>query len=662
MTDVQPIPVYRPTFLTDGGEFRGSLIEAPANIFYQKVTASRATLNRLQFQWRSVSDNLLLSPTVMLRMRLRITCPQVWSHLMSLVSVHGVSSSKGAQGNLDGAAVYTVAGGGDAQDGRPCNVPCLVFADGDAFSSVCSSCNLVYNGTSISLNRQNRFWRDYLRTQVACEDVARIYKASGGSYDKYDQTPVVVASGDAVPVANGAAAAGNNVIGLGTRSVGITQDSGISSRSKALYACSTTGSVVDSSLAAGFGGAQIAREIQISFPVPIPPFNPWRGHALPASCPYKSCPLAIPHLSAGGLDFLLEDFEKGFLRRLGTVTSGGDVGGNIVTNNRTNPIHMEIVDQFTYLELKYFRLSHTRTLKESYRFAIWQAQTFLGEMPPSAASDQKGHKEYGPALDRLIAMAPVGKDHVTALTADLSTISADVTNRQWQIQFDTLNLAQIPSFLLISCPKLGDTYTMGADDGGAHGGERVPNCVRNLSRNLYIKQIRLIVNSARGAIEKSADMDTGFIDAERLWNMTRENCNSKYFAEGGFRAWRDYGCAILLSSPQFAAGLQACDGVAYPVQIQIEMVVENRAVDVSALSIVSGNNWLRAGENAGEMVGYGDKKVHRLQPDFIRAQAQCTAFYQKVVLATTETSASVNAMNYPLSSAERLMNAAGSRF
>jgi len=177
-----------------------------------------------------------------------------------------------------------------------------------------------------------------------------------------------------------------------------------------------------------------------------------------------------------------------------------------------------------------------------------------------------------------------------------------------------------------------------------------------LSRNLYIKQIRIIVNSARGSIEKSSDTDTGFVDAERLWHMTRENANSKYFAEGGFRAWRDYGCAVLLSSPQFAAGLQACDGVAYPVQIQIEMIVENRAVDVSALALVE------PGENATNQGGYGAKHVHRLQADFIRAQAQCTAFYQKVVLATTETSASVNAMNYPLASAERLMNAAGSRF
>ena len=564
---VQAIPVYRPTFLTDGGQFRGSLIEAPANIFYQKVDASRATLNRLQFQWRSVSDNLLLSPTVMLRMKLRITCPQIWTQLMSYVSVHGCTQPKvGANG-----ACYTdAANGGDAH-GRPGNVPCLVFADGDAFSSCVSSANLIFNGTSISLNRQNRFWRDYTRTQVACEDVARIYKSSGGSYDKYDQRPVVVAS------------CADNGASLITRSVGITQDSGVSERSKCLYSLSTTGKVVNSN-ATGFAGSAIAREIQISFPVPLPPFNPWRGHSLPASCPYKSCPLAIPHLSAGGLDFLLEDFEKGFLRRLGTITSGGGAGDAISANTNTRDVSMEIVEGETYVELKYFRLSHTRSLQEGYRFAIWQAQTFLGEAPPSAANTGKGHAQYGD----LVAMTPIGKDHVTATKPNASTISSDKSGKTWKIEFATLNLAQIPSFLLISCPKLGSSYSMAADDAAAVTGTNIPNCVRNMSHNLYIKQIRIIVNSARGAIEKSADVDTGFIDAERLWHMTRENCNSRYFAEGGFRAWRDYGCAVLLSSPQFAAGLQACDGVAYPVQIQIEMEVENRAVNVNALSVVSG--------------------------------------------------------------------------
>ena len=638
MTDVQPIPVYRPTFLTDGGEFRGSLIESPANIFYQKVSASRATKNRLQFQWRSVSDNLLLSPTVMLRMRLKITCPQVWNQLTSALSVHGAKFTNAGTN----AQVYLAAGqGGDGAQGQ---VPCLVFADGDAFSSVCSSANLIFNGTSISLNRQNRFWRDWCRTQVACEDAARIYKACGGSYDKYDQRPVSVSSAP-----NGT---------VGNISVGVTQDSGISERSKNLYAMSTTGQAID----------EFAREIQVSYPVPLPPFNPWRGHSLPASCPYKSCPLAIPHLSSGSLDFLLEDFDKAFLRRLGDVQGGGSTAETVAANTNSSAIGIDIVEGNTYVELKYFRLSHSRSLKESYRFAIWQAQTFLGEAPPQAVTIDKGFQQFGD----MYAMIPVGKDTTTKTVAGSSEISSTQEGKTWKIQFDTLNLAQIPSFLLISCPKVTDSYTMNsafAADGAVTG--NVPNCVRNLSHNLYIKQIRIIVNSARGAIEKSADVDTGFIDAERLWQMTRENCNSKYFAEGGFRAWRDFGCALLLSSPQFAPGLQACDGVAYPVQIQIEMEVQNRAVDVCALSLhgkpvvaaddaITGSQlapFLRSGANER-----GAKTCHMLQPDFIRAQAQCTAFYQKVVLATTETSSSVNAMNYPLSSAERLLNAAGSRF
>jgi hypothetical protein len=474
-----------------------------------------------------------------------------------------------------------------------------------------------------------------MRTQVACEDAARIYKACGGSYDKYDQRPVVVAA-HAAPDGT-----------LARQAVGITQDSGINERSKNLYAMSTTGQIVDN----------VQRIIQVSYPIPLPPFNPWSGHSLPASCPYKSCPLAIPHLSSGSLDFLLEDFETAFLRRLGDVQSGGndDNSDNIVSTNKSrNDLTMSIVPDETYVELKYFRLSHSRALKESYRFSIWQAQTFLGESPPTTADANKGYENYG----GFIAMKPIGKDHLTKTVVGNSHLSSVKAGKTWKVNFDTLNLAQIPSFLLISAPKLTDSYTMESEfkTSNVNANGLPPNCVRNLSRNAYIKQIRIIVNSAQGAIEKSADIDSGFVDAERLFQMTRENCNSKYFAEGGFRAWRDFGCAILLSSPQFAPGLQACDGVAYPVQIQIEMVLENRAVGVSALAVCGGGN------NAHSLANTGAKTCHRLQPDFLRCQAQCTAFYQKVVLATTETSASVNAMNYPLASAERLLNAAGSRF
>ena len=608
---VAPIPVFRPPFLTDGGEFRGSLIESPANVFYQQVKASRATLNRMQFQWRSVSDSLLLSPLVRLRFQLDITCPQVWTQLLSYASVSGI-----LQHVHDEADPYA----DDTTAAVASPVPLIVFADGDAFSSCCSSMNLVFNGTSIALNRCNYFWRDYLKCMVSSEDAARIYKSGGGGYDKYDQRPVIVRSANA---------AGNAFM---PAACGITQDSGINERSKALYALINSG---DTAAGAGF-----RRRVQISVPVPIPPFNPWRGYAMPASSPYTKTPLAIPHLSAGGLDFLLEDFEKSFIRRLGSVIAGGGAGDNVGAGTNTSDLAVSLVDGQTHIELKYYRLSHTRALKESYRFNIWQAQTFLGKAPPAAIQD--GWVDRG---DGVIGLQITGKDGTTAniATTSLSTFTRAPANGEFDIEFDTINLAQVPSYLLISVPKLNDTYTHAASSVG-------DNCVFNLSRNLCIKSMRIIVNSARGAIEKSADVDTGFVDAERLWEMTKENCNSKYFVDGGFRAWRDHNCAVLLSSPQFASGLMACDGVAYPVQLQVQLRVQNRSIDVSAEGSFKPGTAATGGAKAN---------ICRLVPDIIRAQAQATAIYTKVVLATSETAGTVNSMNYPLSSAERLLNGQG---
>ena len=109
------IPVFRPSYLTDGLEFQGSLTESPANIFYQSVKASRASIDsggmgRFQFQWRSVSDNLLMSPTVMLRFQLEIKCPQLWNQIVAYCSVPGVRAGKlGNSAAIYGAA--TAAGG-----------------------------------------------------------------------------------------------------------------------------------------------------------------------------------------------------------------------------------------------------------------------------------------------------------------------------------------------------------------------------------------------------------------------------------------------------------------------------------------------------------------------------------------------------------------------
>ena len=275
---------------------------------------------------------------------------------------------------------------------------------------------------------------------------------------------------------------------------------------------------------------------------------------------------------------------------------------------------------------------------------VFQCQTFNGPSVPS--NETKGHVQTGAGADLYFGMRPVGRDVGSAPNAAIavSEITSNPDGKTWEIEFDALNLAQVPSFLLISCPRLSDSYTL-ADDQAAGS---VANCIRNVSRNLCIQKLKIIVNSARGAIDYSPDK-TGYIDAERLFEMTQENCGSHYFKSGGFRAWRDYGCAVLLNSTQFAPGLQVCDGVAYPIQVQIRMEVMNRNVDLCPEQFLGQN-----GQVLG-VVGSGAKAVPALCADVLRGQAQCTAFFTKVVLATTETSATTNAMNYPLDSAERLL-------
>ena len=681
--EVAPIPVLRPSYLMDQEEFQGDLVEAPANIFYQKVNASRATLQRMQFQWRSPSDNLLASPVMFLRCVLEITCPQVWSQVLAYMNVHGVLTGR-VDGNahLGGLEAAAHSGGPAHRAGQ--RVPAIAFAEGDALTGCCSSINFLFNGTSLGLNRTNRWFRDFTKCMISSDDSAKIYKSSGGRFDQKDQkgvagikmgfTTTIAAAGQgaAVPAAGGADLEAVKVqLNLLTAYLnavrpvvqaeaqadtiaGITQDTGVSDRCRAFFSLLQEGDTLAgipgvAPTAAGVAAGNLTgrRYLQVSWPVCVSPFNPWRGVPIPASCPYRKGPLAIPHLSAGGLDLLMEDFAKSFIRRLGRTKDVSPAGGGAIgANASAAAVGVKIADNTTpYLEIKYFRLSHTRTLRESYRWNCWQAQTFQGPPPPSGATAPFIVLDDAPNnVAALAVMPPIGKDFIAGgadnalLNAGAQLVAASRGNKEWQIVFDVINLAQIPSYLLISVPKLAESFSLATECAV------IENAMRNLDHNLSIKTLKIIVNSARGAIDPSADI-TGFTDAERLWEMTKENANSEYFKSGGFRQWRDYGSCVLLSSSQFAPGLAACDGVSYPVQIQVEMTVQNRAVDVSALGI-NGKT-------------FAASRAHALSRDFIRARAQVTALFSKLILSTSETSASTNYMSYPLDSSERLMNNAG---
>jgi len=96
-----------------------------------------------------------------------------------------------------------------------------------------------------------------------------------------------------------------------------------------------------------------------------------------------------------------------------------------------------------------------------------------------------------------------------------------------------------------------------------------------------------------------------------------------------------------------------CDGISYPVSIRIEAEFVNKAVNICSLDTGAAHN-----ATSTNMAGHGANSL-QLSRDYIRAQGQVTALFTKVVLSSTETSATTNAMNFPLDTAERLMSAAG---
>ena len=269
-----------------------------------------------------------------------------------------------------------------------------------------------------------------MRTQVSSDDAARIYKSAGGAYDKNDS--VGVACCDWRGTATNAAYndAQRDLTGAAHKfasiKAGLTLDTGIAERCKTFYA------LLEPETTFADAASSNDRILQVSYPVPVAPLSPWRGYALPATSPYKNTPLAIPHLSAGGLDFLIEDFEKAFLRRMGVPIAAENqvndntayaLGRHIGTANKYS---VSLEPGSAELELKYFRLAHTRSLKESYRFNVWQSQTFLASMVDTAV---QGHQIQTVARgsDGIARMGAIGKDPVsdTPAVTGVSRISAD---------------------------------------------------------------------------------------------------------------------------------------------------------------------------------------------------------------------------------------------
>ena len=80
-----------------------------------------------------MSDQLLVSPVMMLRFKLEVQSSQLWDQLTAYCNIHGIQTA-----GEDADEALAINATSSAQIG----VPALQFADGDALTNVCSSINL----------------------------------------------------------------------------------------------------------------------------------------------------------------------------------------------------------------------------------------------------------------------------------------------------------------------------------------------------------------------------------------------------------------------------------------------------------------------------------------------------------------------------------------
>ena len=126
-----PIPVYRPSYLTDGLEFQALLLRAQRTC---SISASVQVARALVIREAGGSSSSFRQPAHEPRSVLEIPVedqkPLIWNQVLQYIAVRGVRGPK-----ADRTEEQSYAGDVGAANSGSIGPPAICFADGDAFTS-----------------------------------------------------------------------------------------------------------------------------------------------------------------------------------------------------------------------------------------------------------------------------------------------------------------------------------------------------------------------------------------------------------------------------------------------------------------------------------------------------------------------------------------------
>ena len=446
------------------------------------------------------------------------------------------------------------------------------------------------------------------------------------------------------------------------------------------------------------------------------------------------------------MTILFKDLVKSLVRRLGRTTSTGvNRQGQLINNSETEKpldqlelakqlgsakaIDADVANCYLFpfvvklrskvkpsLHLTYLRLQSFRRYPEVASFSTYRTQTYLGPTTTEAPADATctpQNKIFEQGQTKFVKLCPqnalfsreMGPQDLddgdkalrtVAYNQDASFVKGTPqVNRVWTVNFQNLQFAQPPSYILITAQKSSECYNhrtpleaaklavgrdyqvgeMGAfgdaDKAGAGyvGGKavtageasgdvalasRMPHIsnhlatytkvagryvAQNQDSNLSILRLSILVQSSVGSFKFSSDKFPYLRDQAIIWNEHKRNCCTDYFKDATIGDWSKRQCCVLLNVSQYLHGLGSSAGVAFPIQISADVDFANQCRFVSGV------------------YGYDNKYYNGpiVHEDPIIARPVFVGLFDKQVVQVASSSAVLSAQNLSQASAVQIL-------
>ena len=665
------VPVRRRDFLQFGpGPSPEYLVEAPADRFDLKVRPSAVDekMSRLEFDWRSPAQNLLMHPRVYLEADILVRSSRDINQITQ--ACPGLS----IVGNANAASPHLVSGAAR----RMKNAGLLGFGEGDPLLAACESASIVVNGSSLTTPSPTLWSRPFIRANLKSEDAQKIYGQCGGAFDQYDSTSLRTYTEGYSAAQITIGDVNSDVPLIQSQGFGFTGDTGLQARCRNFF--NQIIETVDFAEGRTYKGKAVdargVKVVRIRWPVTAGGLlNPWIGADLPKYSVCKGLPMGLANCNNMQLSLLfrrnaLETLIRDYGRHGGSNNIGQGALGeldNTLTDMRVDPESVSLI-------VRYYRLSPARVLPASHASKIWRPMVSLGDQMPKASGADAGQLIAASDIAQFAAddadtvfydgsrtfLMPSGRDHAlipafptvleggARVTTDFTAfrqVAVPKRTNTYEVTWNNLQYPMLPSQIMICAPK--DSYSF------SHRLIAQARCVGQrpvFSRdaNLSIKKIQISVNTTENTYRYSRDASS-WEDFNILLQDTFKNVRSD-FMKGDIDSFRTRQHFVLLSSDQFCPIPQMSQGVTSPVSISISAEFQNECVYVDAYSetrdVPANAEGARAGTTPGQPT---------VSTDLIRSRPVVVAFFEHSSISIAPSSATVAVQSYTAASAAEIL-------